>query len=715
VIIKGTKLYNSQQGKFVELSVLDVQQIFGRAGRPQYDTSGMAIMITTHDKLIHHLRLMNHQTPIESHFIKALPDHLNAEIVSGTVTNVREAMEWLSYTYLYIRMLKNPMVYGMTYSVRRDDPLLHNRRESLIVAAAKTLDRCNMIRFDLRSGILAVTSLGRTASHYYIDHRTIETFKEKLQPHLSDETLLRVISLSAEFEQLRLRDEEIKELEQLTMGCPIQVGTSGLDGSKTKANILLQTHISSVRPRSFTLVSDLNYVSQNAGRITRGLFEIALQKGWSALAAKLLRLCRSVDLKIWWDRTPLRQFGKVRRDVLEKIENRQVTIEKMRDMSASDLGVLIRNTRAGKQLKDCVNLIPRLEVSAKIQPITRGILRVTLTVEPDFPKWNTRLHGSSLGYWIWVEDYENNVIYHHEYFVLNKKQFLEGEQLLAFTIPVFEPLPPQYYVRVMSNHWMGADSTTAVSFKHLILPEAHPPNTDLLDLRPLPVKALRNKTFEKLYEKYGVFNAVQTQIFHVVYHSDRNILLGAPTGSGKTVAAELSIMRMFLNHPGQKAVYVAPLKALVRERLADWKKKFGAMNRNVVEMTGDFTPDIRALRRADIVITTPEKWDGVSRSWQKRGYVQKVGLVIIDEIHLLGEDRGPVLEVIVSRMRYISSQTERLVRVVGLSTALANAHDLAEWLGVDRNGLFNFRPSVRPVPIEVLQQLFFLFVFFYIS
>ena len=253
----------------------------------------------------------------------------------------------------------------------------------------------------------------------------------------------------------------------------------------------------------------------------------------------------------------------------------------------------------------------------------------------------------------------------------------------------------------MSNKWMGCDTTTAVSFKHLILPEKHPPHTDLLDLRPLPIQALRNKTYEKLYEKYGVFNAVQTQIFHVVYHSDRNILLGAPTGSGKTVAAELSVMRMFNEHPGQKAVYIAPLKALVRERLSDWKKKFGAMNRHVVEMTGDFTPDIRALRRADIVITTPEKWDGVSRSWQKRGYVQKVGLVIIDEIHLLGADRGPVLEVIVSRMRYISSQTERLVRVVGLSTALANAHDLAEWLGVDRNGLFNFRPSVRPVPIEV--------------
>merc|ERR1719376_393771 len=75
-------------------------------------------------------------------------------------------------------------------------------------------------------------------------------------------------------------------------------------------------------------------------------------------------------------------------------------------------------------------------------------------------------------------------------------------------------------------------------------------------------------------------------------------------------------------------------------------------------------------------------------------------LLIIDEIHLLGQDRGPVLEVIVSRTNFISSQTNHKVRIVGLSTALANARDLADWLGIKQMGLFNFRPSVRPVPME---------------
>jgi replicative superfamily II helicase len=84
---------------------------------------------------------------------------------------------------------------------------------------------------------------------------------------------------------------------------------------------------------------------------------------------------------------------------------------------------------------------------------------------------------------------------------------------------------------------------------------------------------------------------------------------------------------------------------------------------------------------------------------------QQVGLIIIDEIHLLGEDRGPILEVIVSRMRFVASQAATSVRLVGLSTALANAGDLAEWLGIDRVGLYNFRPSVRPVPMEVHIQV----------
>jgi activating signal cointegrator complex subunit 3 len=179
------------------------------------------------------------------------------------------------------------------------------------------------------------------------------------------------------------------------------------------------------------------------------------------------------------------------------------------------------------------------------------------------------------------------------------------------------------------------------------------------------------------------------------------VLLGAPTGSGKTISSELTLLRLFSAHKGRKAVFIAPLKALVKERMKDWGQGFAkCLGLKIVEMTGDVTPDLKALSGSDIIITTPEKWDGISRNWESRAYVRTVGLVIMDEIHLLGADRGPILEVIVSRMRFISEHTKVNVRFVGLSTALANATDLGNWLGVREQGLFNFKPSVRPVPLE---------------
>ena len=90
-------------------------QIFGRAGRPQFDKSGHGTIITSHDKLAHYLSLLTCQYPIESSFEKSMTDNLNAEISLGTVANVDEAVQWLSYSYLLIRMKKNPIAYGVRF------------------------------------------------------------------------------------------------------------------------------------------------------------------------------------------------------------------------------------------------------------------------------------------------------------------------------------------------------------------------------------------------------------------------------------------------------------------------------------------------------------------------------------------------------------------------------------------------------------------------
>jgi antiviral helicase SLH1 len=101
VVIKGTQVYDSSKGAFQDLSVLDVLQIFGRAGRPGYETSGVGYICTSHDKLDHYLYSIMSQHPIESKFIAGTVDSLNAEIALGTIGNVQEAIQWLGYTYLF--------------------------------------------------------------------------------------------------------------------------------------------------------------------------------------------------------------------------------------------------------------------------------------------------------------------------------------------------------------------------------------------------------------------------------------------------------------------------------------------------------------------------------------------------------------------------------------------------------------------------------------
>jgi activating signal cointegrator complex subunit 3 len=134
-----------------------------------------------------------------------------------------------------------------------------------------------------------------------------------------------------------------------------------------------------------------------------------------------------------------------------------------------------------------------------------------------------------------------------------------------------------------------------------------------------------------------------------LYHTDKSVLLGAPTGSGKTIVAELALLRLKRISPSNKCVYIAPLKSLARERLKEWRKNLGSkLNWQILELSGDTSHDARTMSKADVLVCTPEKWDLISRGWRDSGreFVKQCKLLIIDEIHLLGEERGAVLEAI---------------------------------------------------------------------
>ena len=222
-------------------------------------------------------------------------------------------------------------------------------------------------------------------------------------------------------------------------------------------------------------------------------------------------------------------------------------------------------------------------------------------------------------------------------------------------MPIFEPLPPQYFITVESDRWLGTENLQAL---------ASAPHTAKGCIRltricsisrrfqslPLVTKGISQSTAST-----RTLTAADPGISYPLPHR-RKCLSWISDRIWKDYSCGARPARLHRKSGNAaKAVYIAPLKALARERLRDWRSKFRSLGLRIEMLTGDVTPTMRSLQKCDVIITTPEKWDGVSRQFHTRDYVRQTKLLIIDEIHLLGEDRGPVLEAVVSRMRYISS------------------------------------------------------------
>ncbi|KAJ4516486.1 Pre-mRNA-splicing helicase BRR2 [Exophiala dermatitidis] len=707
VVIKGTQVYSPEKGSWVELSPQDVLQMLGRAGRPQFDSYGEGIIITSQSEIQYYLSLMNQQLPIESQLMGKLADNLNAEIVLGNIRSRDEGVEWLGYTYLFVRMIRSPGLYsvGADYS---NDENLEQKRVDLIHSAATVLEKAGLVKYDRKTGKLQATDLGRIASHYYVTHNSMSTYNHHLQPSISTIELFRIFALSDEFKYIPVRQDEKLELAKLLGRVPIPV-KEGMDEPQAKINVLLQAFISRLKLEGLALMADLVYVTQSAGRILRAIFEICLKKGWSSVAKTALDLCKMAEKRMWPTMTPLRQFPMCPREYIQKAERMEVPWSSYFDLDPPRMGELLGIPKAGRVVCDLVSKFPRLEVQAQVQPITRSMLHVELTITPNFV-WDDALHGVAESFWIVVEDCDGEELLYHDQFIL-RREYAVGdmtEHLVDFTVPISEPIPPNYFISLISDRWMHSETRIPVTFQKLILPERFPPHTQLLDLQPVPVQALKVKEYVDLYPNWDRFNKIQTQVFKSLYDSNDCVFVGAPTGSGKTVCAEFALLRHWKNPEAGKAVYVAPFQELVDSRLADWQQRLSHLigGKTISSLTGEITADLRILDRSDLVLATPTQWDVLSRQWQRRKNVQNVELFIADELHMLGGENGAVYEVVVARMQYIHIQLENNMRIIGLSVPLSNARDVGEWIGANKHTIYNFSPAARPVGLELHIQSF---------
>lgn len=167
----------------------------------------------------------------------------------------------------------------------------------------------------------------------------------------------------------------------------------------------------------------------------------------------------------------------------------------------------------------------------------------------------------------------------------------------------------------------------------------------------------------------------------------KNLVISSPTASGKTLIA---IMAAYfkVKLEGKKVVYLTPLRALAYEKFSEFSELADMGIRTAIS-TGDYDSSGEQLGRADIIITTNERFDSIIR--HNTSWLGNVGLFIADEVHLAGSDsRGPTLEMILTRIMYSKMRAQ----ILALSATISNGPEIARWLGSEL-----VEVEWRPVPL----------------
>ena len=170
-----------------------------------------------------------------------------------------------------------------------------------------------------------------------------------------------------------------------------------------------------------------------------------------------------------------------------------------------------------------------------------------------------------------------------------------------------------------------------------------------------------------------------------------NALLAIPTASGKSLVAYIAVLKRLIEHPGSKAIYIVPLKALAAEKFNDLEALASQLGLTVGLAVGDGGDDVRRLEEGDVLVCTSEKLDSLMRT--RPDVVSNATAVVADEFHLITDPtRGPTLEVNLTRLRRWRPEAQ----IIALSATVGNAEELAGWLQARL-----ITSEWRPVPLHL--------------
>ncbi|KAF4004771.1 Sec63 Brl domain family protein [Saccharomyces cerevisiae] len=477
VIIKGTKSWNSSE--IQEYSDLDILQMIGRAGRPQFETHGCAVIMTdskmkqTYENLIHGTDVL------ESSLHLNLIEHLAAETSLETVYSIETAVNWLRNTFFYVRFGKNPAAYQEVNRYVSFHSVEDSQINQFCQYLLDTLVKVKII--DISNGEYKSTAYGNAMTRHYISFESMKQFINA-KKFLSLQGILNLLATSEEFSVMRVRHNEKKLFKEINLSPLLKYPfltekkqSQIIDRVSQKVSLLIQYELGGLEFPSYegasklhqTLVQDKFLVFRHCFRLLKCMVDTFIEKSDGTSLKNTLFLLRSLNGHCW-ENTPmvLRQLKTIGLVSVRRLIRHGITnLEEMGHLSDTQIEYYLNlKIGNGTKIKNDISLLPCLNIRTKLEncKIENEELWLTFKVEISATFKSSIWHGQHLSLDIETEKSSGELIDFRR-LQLNKLQSPRGFRISAKISPKLEKIEFSIHCQEIA----GLGKTIVYSTDHL--------------------------------------------------------------------------------------------------------------------------------------------------------------------------------------------------------------------------------------------------------
>ena len=479
------------------MPITDILQMVGRAGRPQFNDKGFACVYVEKSKKNFYRKYLNDPFPIESRLTTQLAEHISAEVNSGTITNKQNCTDYLTWTYWFRRITRNPLFYGIANNETKS---IQQYVVNLIDTTCKELKDSGTIEIGEDEFEVFPTFLGHLASFYYIQHKSVKHLSSKIKEGLNIYQLLEVLSHCEEYDEVPMRHNEENLNLALANICPYPIDKSKVENPKIKTLLLFQAYFSGLPLPIRDYITDTKLVLDSAVRFLQAMIDLSAERGYLDTLLNLMQLCQMLTQGCWINNSTLINIPFFTPEIILKLkETAQVEhlCQLIQIYNKNKLKDLVKSvnpkTKANEYeaIEDCIKHIPDVSFRAKVfdfdgenlQPILRQGAKIRgkdeIYVVIDIRRFNSQYpmkvqmkkltKVKDFSWWIVAGNFEENKVYSL------KKTFFNKSLHREFQVSLSNSKSRKVDLLLMSDSFIGIDQYVQIDLDTYVTQEPPKP------------------------------------------------------------------------------------------------------------------------------------------------------------------------------------------------------------------------------------------------